>query len=68
MDFYAARDNKVGQETMAKFGVDKVPALVVLDGDKVNKYDGTFFKPCRVSNAVRRAGRVSEESVNPQVR
>ncbi|GAA5874584.1 hypothetical protein JCM3774_004653 [Rhodotorula dairenensis] len=40
MDFYAARDSKVGQETMDKFGVDKVPALVVLHGDEVKKYDG----------------------------
>lgn len=40
MDFFAARDSKVGQETMRAFGVDKVPALVVLHGDEVAKYDG----------------------------
>lgn len=40
MDFFAARDSKVGQETMSTFGVDKVPALVVLHGDEVAKYDG----------------------------
>ncbi|GAA5982103.1 hypothetical protein JCM10908_004743 [Rhodotorula pacifica] len=40
MDFYAARDSKVGQEVLGKFGVEKVPALVVLHGDKVEKYEG----------------------------
>ncbi|KDE07500.1 hypothetical protein MVLG_02175 [Microbotryum lychnidis-dioicae p1A1 Lamole] len=40
LDFYAAREAKVGKEAMALFGVDKVPALLVLDGDKVTKYDG----------------------------
>jgi protein disulfide-isomerase A6 len=40
LDFFAARDSKVGQETMRAFGVDKVPALVVLHGDEVAKYDG----------------------------
>ncbi|SCZ99451.1 BZ3500_MvSof-1268-A1-R1_Chr3-1g06017 [Microbotryum saponariae] len=42
LDFYAAREAKVGKEAMALFGVDKVPALLVLDGDKVTKYDGAF--------------------------
>ncbi|GAA6053102.1 hypothetical protein JCM3770_000385 [Rhodotorula araucariae] len=53
IDFYAARDAKVGMEAMAAFGVDKTPALLVLDGEKVNKYDGplkydklhAFLKP-----------------------
>lgn len=41
MDFYAARDTKVGQDAMATFGVDKVPALVILTSDdKVHKYEG----------------------------
>ncbi|SCV71140.1 BQ2448_2728 [Microbotryum intermedium] len=40
LDFYAAREAKVGKEAMALFGVDKVPAVLVLDGDKVTKYDG----------------------------
>lgn len=40
VDFYAARDSKVGEEAMKAFGVEKVPALVVLDGDKVSKYEG----------------------------
>lgn len=41
VDFFAARDSKVGKEAMAAFGVDKVPALIVLRGDKVDKYEGT---------------------------
>ncbi len=43
IDFYAARDAKVGEEAMNKFGVDKVPALVFLSGgDKVEKYSGAL--------------------------
>lgn len=40
IDFYAARDSKIGEETMKAFGVEKVPALVILDGEKVTKYEG----------------------------
>lgn len=40
IDFYAARDTKVGEEAMKSFGVDKTPALLVLHGDEVSKYDG----------------------------
>ncbi|GAA6062131.1 hypothetical protein JCM10212_003166 [Sporobolomyces blumeae] len=41
IDFYAARDVKVGQDAMDKFGVDKVPTLLVLTGpDQVEKYEG----------------------------
>lgn len=40
MDFYAARDSKVGQDALASFGVDKVPALIVLKGEEMHKYDG----------------------------
>lgn len=42
IDFYAARDAKVGAEAMKAFGVEKVPALVVLDGDKIDKYEGAL--------------------------
>ena len=42
MDFYAARDTKVGPEAMKEFGVEKVPALVVLDGAKTVIYDGAY--------------------------
>lgn len=53
VDFYAARESKIGKETMAAFGVDKVPALVVLRGDKVDKYDGAlFFLPAPLANRV----------------
>ncbi|KAM0787584.1 hypothetical protein ACM66B_003654 [Microbotryomycetes sp. NB124-2] len=53
IDFYAARDSKVGQETLQSFGVDKVPALLVLHGEEVTNYKGAlkydalaaFFKP-----------------------
>ncbi|GAA6007761.1 hypothetical protein JCM10207_004865 [Rhodosporidiobolus poonsookiae] len=40
IDFFAARDEKVGPQALKSFGVEKVPALLVLDGDKVTKYDG----------------------------
>ncbi|GAA5903742.1 hypothetical protein JCM8208_006564 [Rhodotorula glutinis] len=41
LDFYAARDEKVGREAMQAFGVDKTPALLVLSGgDDVVKYEG----------------------------
>ncbi|KAK4056909.1 hypothetical protein OIO90_002159 [Microbotryomycetes sp. JL221] len=42
IDFYAARDSKVGQDTLQSFGVDKVPALLLLDGDKVTQYKGAL--------------------------
>ncbi|KAL8292502.1 hypothetical protein RQP46_001114 [Phenoliferia psychrophenolica] len=42
MDFYAARDTKVGPEAMKEFGVEKVPALVVLDAHKTVIYDGAL--------------------------
>ncbi|GAA5997749.1 uncharacterized protein JCM10292_006787 [Rhodotorula paludigena] len=53
IDFYAARDSKVGEEAMKAFGVDKTPALLVLHGGEVTKYDGplkydklrAFFEP-----------------------
>ncbi|BGP15814.1 hypothetical protein JCM10213_005703 [Rhodosporidiobolus nylandii] len=40
IDFYAARDSKVGEETLKAFGVEKTPALLVLDGEDVKKYEG----------------------------
>ncbi|BGP31738.1 hypothetical protein JCM10296v2_003512 [Rhodotorula toruloides] len=40
IDFYAARDTKVGEEAMKSFGVEKTPALLVLHGGEVSKYDG----------------------------
>lgn len=40
IDFYAARDSKVGDEAMKEFGVEKVPALVILEGEKISKYEG----------------------------
>ncbi|GAA5825513.1 hypothetical protein JCM11251_000267 [Rhodosporidiobolus azoricus] len=40
LDFYAARDSKVGEEAYKAFGVEKLPALVILDGEKVQQYDG----------------------------
>jgi len=42
IDFFAARDSKVGEEAMRKFGVDKVPGLVVLTGGGVAKYSGAL--------------------------
>ncbi|BGP39703.1 hypothetical protein JCM10450v2_003672 [Rhodotorula kratochvilovae] len=53
IDFYAARDSKVGKEAMAAFGVESTPALLVLHGGEVAKYDGplkydklhAFLKP-----------------------
>ncbi|TNY20038.1 thioredoxin-like protein [Rhodotorula diobovata] len=54
LDFYAARDSKVGEEAMRAFGVEKTPALLVLrGGDDVARYDGplkydklhAFLKP-----------------------
>ncbi|GEM07541.1 hypothetical protein Rt10032_c03g1558 [Rhodotorula toruloides] len=40
IDFYAARDTKVGEEAMKGFGVEKTPALLVLHGGDVSMYDG----------------------------
>ena len=40
IDFYAARDAKFGEDTLKSFGVEKVPALLFLDGDKVTRYEG----------------------------
>ncbi|CDR48163.1 RHTO0S16e02608g1_1 [Rhodotorula toruloides] len=40
IDFYAARDTKVGEGAMKSFGVEKTPALLVLHGGEVSKYDG----------------------------
>ncbi|GAA5849545.1 hypothetical protein JCM8547_000492 [Rhodosporidiobolus lusitaniae] len=40
IDFYAARDTKVGEEAYKAFGVEKLPALLMLDGEKVEKYEG----------------------------
>lgn len=41
IDFYAARDTKVGPEALEVFGIEKVPALLVLKGgDEVEKYSG----------------------------
>ncbi|GAA6020975.1 hypothetical protein JCM11491_001572 [Sporobolomyces phaffii] len=41
LDFYAARDVKVGPEGLQAFGVEKLPALLVLNGgDRVDKYEG----------------------------
>ncbi|GAA5968707.1 hypothetical protein JCM11641_000703 [Rhodosporidiobolus odoratus] len=42
LDFYAARDSKVGQEAMKAFGVEKTPALLVIDGDKISQYEGAL--------------------------
>lgn len=44
MEFYAARSAKIGEDGLKAFGVDKVPALVLLDGDQVKKYEGE--SPC----------------------
>jgi len=50
LDFYAARDEKVGHEAMRAFGVDKTPALLVLSGgDEVVKYDGASLSSCSPS-------------------
>ncbi|KAI5476454.1 protein disulfide-isomerase A6 [Pseudohyphozyma bogoriensis] len=40
IDFHAARDATVGEEGMRAFGVTKVPALVLLKGEEVIRYDG----------------------------
>lgn len=41
IDFYAARDTKVGPEALEVFGIEKVPALLVLKGgDEIEKYSG----------------------------
>ena len=45
MDFYAARDTKVGPEAMKDFGVEKVPALVLIEGHKTVIYDGQSPDP-----------------------
>lgn len=42
IDFYAARDAKVGEEAMREFGVDKVPGLVVVTAEGVEKYEGAL--------------------------
>ena len=48
LDFYAARSAKIGEEGMKAFGVEKMPGLVLLDGDQVHKYEGEhdFVKSC----------------------
>lgn len=40
LDFYAARESKVGAEAMLAFGVSKTPALVILRGETVEVYEG----------------------------
>ncbi|GAA5828611.1 hypothetical protein JCM5353_004323 [Sporobolomyces roseus] len=41
LDFYAARDVKIGEEGMKAFGVEKLPALLVLKGgDEIERYEG----------------------------
>ncbi|GAA5981857.1 hypothetical protein JCM5350_005750 [Sporobolomyces pararoseus] len=41
IDFYAARDTKVGPEGLAVFGIEKLPALLILKGgDEIEKYEG----------------------------
>ncbi|GAA5910842.1 uncharacterized protein JCM6883_000333 [Sporobolomyces salmoneus] len=41
LDFYAARDTKIGPEGLEVFGVEKLPSLLVLKGgDQVEKYEG----------------------------
>ncbi len=40
MDFFAAKEATVGKEAMEKFGVSKVPSLVVLKDGAVIIYDG----------------------------
>lgn len=40
LDFYAAREVKVGVEAMEAFGVKKTPAVVVLYGDEITVYEG----------------------------
>ncbi|KAK4704907.1 hypothetical protein P7C70_g1300, partial [Phenoliferia sp. Uapishka_3] len=42
IDFYAARDTKVGLEAMKEFGVEKVPSLVVLDQSGTKIYQGAL--------------------------
>lgn len=65
LDFYAARDSKVGEEAMRAFGVEKTPALLVLrGGDDVARYDGasralSLSLSFRVSPGLDRAGRTS---------
>ncbi|GAA5928146.1 uncharacterized protein JCM15063_003798 [Sporobolomyces koalae] len=41
LDFYAARDTKIGPAGLKEFGVSKLPALLVLKGpDQVERYEG----------------------------
>ncbi|GAA6027589.1 hypothetical protein JCM8097_007938 [Rhodosporidiobolus ruineniae] len=40
LDFYAARDEKIGKAAMEAFGVEKTPALLVIQGGEVQKYEG----------------------------
>lgn len=40
IDFWAAREGKVGREAMGEFGVGEVPGLVVVRGEEVVKYEG----------------------------
>ncbi|GAA5870721.1 hypothetical protein JCM1840_006784 [Sporobolomyces johnsonii] len=62
IDFYAARDTKVGEQAMRAFGVDKTPALLVLSGEgEVKRYDGPlkydklhdFLKPFAASKGAK---------------
>lgn len=43
IDFYAARETKVGAEAMKAFGVEKVPAIVVIHENTIEKYEGEFI-------------------------
>ena len=57
LDFYAARDEKVGHEAMRAFGVDKTPALLVLSGgDGVVKYDGASLSSSLPARAALEGG------------
>jgi len=40
IDFYAARDLKVGQETLDKYEVKELPTLLVMTGGAIQRYDG----------------------------
>ncbi|GAA5937453.1 hypothetical protein JCM1841_000541 [Sporobolomyces salmonicolor] len=62
IEFYAARDTKIGEEAMRAFGVDKTPALLVLSGEgEVKRYDGPlkydklhdFLKPFAASKGAK---------------
>jgi hypothetical protein len=42
IDFFAARDAKVGEDAYKAFGVETLPALLVIDGSEVKKYEGAL--------------------------